>query len=437
MLLDVYVLGRRVGTVTREGAAHVFTYLPDVPPDCFVSLTMPVRLQSYVWPELHPVFQMNLPEGYLKDSLRRRFGPVATVDDLSLLALTGSRTIGRVQVTPAGTPLGGDGMALDLAGLLSSSEAQHLFLDYIEQGVAEGVAGVMPKSLSALPGGHDKATVLTSEFVVKTGPPDLPGLAINEHLCLLAARRAGVEVPESLLSADGKVIAIRRFDRQGPTQLAFEDFCALKGLPPYRKYEGSHEDLAKIVKTRVSARYLGAAREQLFRLIVVNHALHNADAHLKNYGLLYTSSEDVRFAPAYDILTIPAYPAFHQDIPGLTLYGKKTWSCGKLLLRYAQQWLDIAPEKARSIVTEVSEGLRDTAADVKQYAESHPEFREIAKRMLTYWDRGLTGIQPTAKAGRSESGLRETTGLSDEKRRKRNEANPYKNPDGSFSNKVR
>ena len=161
MLLDVYVLGRQVGTVTREGGAHVFTYLPDVPPDYLVSLTMPVRLQSYVWPELHPVFQMNLPEGYLKDSLRRRFGPVATVDDLSLLALTGSRTIGRVQVTPAGTPLGGDGMALDLAGLLSSSEAQHLFLDYIEQGVAEGVAGVMPKSLSALPGDHDKATVLT------------------------------------------------------------------------------------------------------------------------------------------------------------------------------------------------------------------------------------------------------------------------------------
>ncbi|MGO9444756.1 MAG: HipA N-terminal domain-containing protein [Thiobacillaceae bacterium] len=74
-----------MGTVTREGSVHVFTYLPNTPADHFVSLTMPVRSQSYVWLELHPVFQMNLPEGYLKDAIRRRFGPVATVDKLRLL----------------------------------------------------------------------------------------------------------------------------------------------------------------------------------------------------------------------------------------------------------------------------------------------------------------------------------------------------------------
>lgn len=437
MILDVYVLGRRIGTVTREGVSHVFTYLPDTPADHFVSLTMPVRAQSYVWPELHPVLQMNLPEGYLKDTLRRRFGPVATVDDLSLLALTGRRTIGRVQVVPAGTSLIGEDASLDLASLLSSADAQHLFLDYIDQGLAEGVAGVMPKALSAMAGDHDKATAITPEFVVKTGPQDLPGLAINEHLCLLVADRAGVAVPESKLSSDGKVIAIRRFDRQGSTLFGFEDFCALKGLPPYRKYEGSHEDLAKILKNHVSAAYLGVAREQLFRLIVVNHALHNADAHLKNYGLLYTSLDDVRFAPAYDILTIPAYPEFHQDIPGLTLSGKKAWSCGKLLLRYAQEWLDIPPEKARVMVEQVSDAVHAIAPDVKKCAEEYPEFREIAKRMLTYWERGVAGVRPTAKPQPVKSTLRESTGLSDEDRRKKIKANPYKNPDGGFSNKVR
>ncbi len=122
--------------------------------------------------------------------------------------------------------------SLDLASLLSSPDAQHLFLDYIEQGLAEGIAGVMPKTLSAIPGDHDKATALTPEFVVKTGAPNLPGLAINEYLCLSAARSAGVDIPEALLSADGKVLAIRRFDRQGDNVRGFEDFCALKALPP-------------------------------------------------------------------------------------------------------------------------------------------------------------------------------------------------------------
>ena len=96
-VLDVYVGGAPAGALTQEGPGYVFAYLPDTPAERFVSLTMPVRLQSYVWPTLHPVFQMNLPEGHQKDTLRRKFGPVATIDDLSLLALTGRRTIGRVQ----------------------------------------------------------------------------------------------------------------------------------------------------------------------------------------------------------------------------------------------------------------------------------------------------------------------------------------------------
>jgi len=435
MRLDVHVLGQRVGQLAREGPQHVFSYLPEVPPERFVSLTMPVRLQSYVWPELHPVFQMNLPEGYLKDALRRRFGPVATVDDMSLLALTGRRTIGRVQVVPHGTELEHAQPALDLAGLLSSRDAQRLFLEYVEQGLAEGVAGVMPKALAAVPGDHDKATVLTEDYIVKTGPRDLPGLAINEHLCLEAARRAGIEVPETRLSADGSVLAIRRFDGRTQERLGFEDFCALKGLSPYRKYEGSHEDLAKLLKTYAAAQQLGGSRDQLFRLVAFNHAVHNSDAHLKNYAMLYSSTDDARLAPAYDILTVPAYPEFHHDIPGLTLYGKKTWSCGKLLLRYAQQWLDIRAEAAKPVIEQVSDALRSAAPEVKQYADGFAEFREVGKRMLEFWDRGIIGIQPDSRA--SVPSLRESTGLSNPKRRRRRKRNPFRSEDGGFSHKVR
>jgi serine/threonine-protein kinase HipA len=72
-LLDVYVLDRMVGVLSDQGQQYVFNYLPDTPPGYLVSLTMPVRLESYVWQRsLFPFFQQNLPEGYKKEVIRQR-----------------------------------------------------------------------------------------------------------------------------------------------------------------------------------------------------------------------------------------------------------------------------------------------------------------------------------------------------------------------------
>ena len=52
----------------------VMTYVPEVEPENLVSLTMPVRTESYPWDdELHPIFRMNLPEGYLLQVLQEEF----------------------------------------------------------------------------------------------------------------------------------------------------------------------------------------------------------------------------------------------------------------------------------------------------------------------------------------------------------------------------
>jgi len=433
-ILDVYVKNALAGTLAQEDNNYVFSYLPSTPPDRFVSLTMPVRLQSYDWPTLHPIFQMNLPEGHQKETLRRKFGPVATVDDLSLLALTGRRTIGRVQVVPQGDSLDAPQPELDLAKLLSSSDAEHLFLDYVEQGLAQGVSGVMPKSLVR---DHDKATVTTDQFVVKTGPFDVPGLSLNEFLCLEVARRAGLEVPESRLSADGSVLAVRRFDRTANgVMLGLEDFCALKGLSPHEKYSGSMEDIAKLLDIYVGRDFLTPSREQLLRLALVNYALHNADAHLKNYALLYTETTDVKLAPVYDIVTVTAYPEFKQDLPALTLYGKKTWGAGFWLARYTAQWLKLNTAAAKDAVQIVSQAIRDVAPMVQEYARQFDWFRETAKRMLDAWDAGIGGIQPTAKSAVPVEGLRKRLGLSDEKRIAKKRS-PYVNRDGGFSHKSR
>lgn len=68
------------------------------------------------------------------------------------------------------------------------------------------------------------------------------------------------------------------------------------------------------------------------------------------------------------------------------------------------------------MIEQVSDARRSTVPEVKHYADNFPEFREVGKRMLEFWDRGITGVQPDSRASVPSSGLRESTGLSDPKR---------------------
>jgi serine/threonine-protein kinase HipA len=72
MHLSVFVLGREVASLEQSGDfKSVLAYHPQTSADDFVSLTMPVRTESYVWDDqLPPVLQMNLPEGYLLQVLQ-------------------------------------------------------------------------------------------------------------------------------------------------------------------------------------------------------------------------------------------------------------------------------------------------------------------------------------------------------------------------------
>ena len=82
------------------------TYHDGVVADDFVSLTMHVRPEPSIWDDvLHPVFQMNLPEGYLLQVLQEQFGPVIGASPMALLSVIGRNMIGRIQVTPSGASL--------------------------------------------------------------------------------------------------------------------------------------------------------------------------------------------------------------------------------------------------------------------------------------------------------------------------------------------
>jgi serine/threonine-protein kinase HipA len=434
-LLDVYVNDRRVGSLGPiGGGAFAFTYLPEVPVASFVSLTMPVRPESYSWSRgLPPFFLMNLPEGYKRDLLRAKLGPHADVTDSGLLALTGNRTIGRVRVLPQGQPLEAEANELTMSTLLATPGSRDQLLRYLEAGITEGISGVMPKTLTT------KATAAVGDHIVKTGPAHLPGLAINEYLCLEVARRAHLRVPGAQLSDDGEVLAVRRFDRTERGEwIGVEDFCALKGLDPVSKYKGSLEDLGKLLSIYVPQNLLGKSALELYKLFLLNYALRNADAHLKNYALTYSSAADVSLAPVYDVVTVTAYSDHQNDIPGLTLAGKKVWRTGKLLHQFGAVRLSLTAPQMAACVEEVTTAIAETAPVVREHIDAYPEFREIGKRMLAEWERGSLDITPTVTPkARAGEHLRASVGLSAEADRPKVKKAVYRNPDGALSHKAR
>ncbi|MBY0572993.1 MAG: type II toxin-antitoxin system HipA family toxin, partial [Undibacterium sp.] len=320
-LLDVYVLDRMVGVLSDHGEQYVFNYLPDTPPEYVVSLTMPVRLESYVWQRsLFPFFQQNLPEGFKKETIRQTLGPHADVTDWGLLELTGTNVIGRVRVVPHDTPIATALSHIEVAAILASEDSQTSLLRYLNEGVLEGISGVMPKVLNSSV--NAKATVWTDDLILKTGTQEILGLAINEYLCLEVARAAGLNVSKTELSADGQVLAVERFDRKDGQQLALEDFCSIAALDPINKYKCSLERLVELHNEYVVSNRKQESAKQLYKLILLNYALHNGDAHLKNFALVYSNYDDAVLAQVYDVVTTSAYPHL-EDKPALSLQGKK------------------------------------------------------------------------------------------------------------------
>jgi serine/threonine-protein kinase HipA len=92
----VWVAGIRAGLLERDARQeYIFAYPQETGSVAQVSLTMPVRLASWTSRELHPIFQMNLPEGALLEAIRRAIAKIIGEDDLSILRVTGGNQVGR------------------------------------------------------------------------------------------------------------------------------------------------------------------------------------------------------------------------------------------------------------------------------------------------------------------------------------------------------
>jgi len=68
--LEVNVNSKKVGNLVFENNEYIYSYTSDDKND-YISLTMPVRAKSYINKQLHPLFEMHLPEGYLLSVIKK------------------------------------------------------------------------------------------------------------------------------------------------------------------------------------------------------------------------------------------------------------------------------------------------------------------------------------------------------------------------------
>jgi serine/threonine-protein kinase HipA len=402
MRLSAYVLGRDVAVLESAGDFRsVLTYHASTPSDAFVSLTMPVRTESYVWDDtLHPIFQMNLPEGYLLQVLQEQLGPQITASRMALLSVIGRNMVGRIQVAAAGAKLDEPTQPVEVAELLQGDNSEEAFAELVRQHAASGVSGVVPKFLDTQSEDvgrgavHKKTTLLTRRHIIKGSTGRLPYVTLNEHLCMQVAARV-LPTARTELSQDGNALVVHRFDvdDNGQLRLGMEDFCALLGLRPAAKYETTWERVARAVRDHVPGATQLETFRQLATTLLLTYALRNADCHAKNLALLYTSRADVHLSPAYDMITTVAYPGYQQNPPGISFMGKKTWSPGKSLGKFIAATFGVSVKAQVEIVEAISDAVSDIAPRVREAMTRYAAFEGIGKRMLLAWNEGVTGLR--------------------------------------------
>jgi serine/threonine-protein kinase HipA len=209
---------------------------------------MPLRLPSWSVPfGLPPIFEMNLPEGVLRERLRLAFAKATgTFDEFDLLSIVGRSQVGRIRYTGERERLQEDVPFQSVDEILERKRGGDLFRYLLEKFAAfSGITGVQPKILvrdeRACAEMENKGSRLSQSYrgathIVKLWEPnEFPQLAANEYFCLTAARKCGLAVPPCRLAEDGMALVIDRFDlRLDGTHRGFEDFCPQRA-PDRRK----------------------------------------------------------------------------------------------------------------------------------------------------------------------------------------------------------
>lgn len=346
-----------------------------------VSLTMPIRNASWNSSKLHPIFQMNMPEGALKETIKNHFSKIQTMNDINFLKLIGPYMLGRIKFEKIPDSI----EDLELDDILNTP-SQNLFDELLERyAIRSGISGVQPKLLLQA---HDKTTMKFEHFIVKSWEENYPNLALNEYFCMKACSYAGLPTPEFYISDDFSMFVMKRFDINNDKYLGFEDMCVLTARGTEQKYDGSYEECVRVIKDVISPTRRKESLKIFFKAIIMNHLLRNGDGHLKNYGILYESDfEDSYLAPIYDVITTTIY--LKNDIPALRLSDGKLWWKEKTYKTFAKQSCGLSNSEYKTILEECKEAVIKTKNEIEIFKEKDPNEKTFLDKLMSCWSESI------------------------------------------------
>lgn len=322
-----------VGHATTDDAQRLsFTYAPTWldHSDAFpISLSLPLRVESWPASRAHSFFANLLPEGPSRQALCRRLG-ISVENDVALLEAIGDDTAGALRIVADRAP---DTAATGTAATDTASQSVPLpdtdLAKWSRGDPAILADPALPPRLS-LAGAQHKIGVITTDegyaiappgnpstFLLKFDAHNFPHLAANEFLTTRFAAALGLDVVDLRLDdrTPQPFLVIRRYDRityppgsDGILRLHQEDFCQALGLPPTRKYQTEGGPPLSQIAT-VLRNYSAAPAADLLRLArwaIFCAISGNADGHAKNISLLY-SSQGLRLTPFYDLVCTRAF----------------------------------------------------------------------------------------------------------------------------------
>jgi len=383
--IKVKVSNQEVGNLFYEEDRDVygFNYSDDINKP--ISLTMPYRPSTYHRDKyLHPVFDMNMPEGYLfemlKNHLSKQYG---IVNDFSVFSYLCNNIEGHLTYQ---SNIQSEKFAeFDLDDILHNDD-EDSFVKLVRTYLGKNaISGVQPKTLALI---NDKDSISTKEYIIKTWGAEYPELALNEYFCLQALQAAGVTTPNVRLSDNNKFLLVERFnvDQVSGECYGFEEVLTLLGKDRKEKYNGSYEQVAKIIYDVVDNK--NESMEALYKTIVMSYLLKNGDAHLKNFGVLYDADmTNIRIAPSYDVVNTCVY--LYKDKPALTMFGKKIWFGKKGLIKFGFQSCFLSGSKANQFYDECIQALESSIVKLKVYIVKHKDFENIGLKMIDTWELSL------------------------------------------------
>jgi serine/threonine-protein kinase HipA len=200
---------------------------------------------------------------------------------------------------------------------------------------------------------------------------------LNEHLCLDAARRAGLIAARTHVArfGDETAIVVDRYDRRlvGDRMIRVhqEDLCQALGIPPSRKYQNEGGpgpiQIVELFRRVMSPRNADIAVARFFDALVWNWLIGGTDAHAKNYSLLLSGGQ-VRLAPLYDIASTLPYGTHERRLKLAMKIGgdyrifpfHNTW--GRAAAEMGID-TDFAFDRVRKLTGRVAEAFAEAAAD--------------------------------------------------------------------------